>query len=573
MPEQNWQALCAARKQRQLEQIPKEWTITPPPDSQRNVLDVPRTCGLLTPRELEITDTVDVDVLLDKLRTGQWSSVEVTTAFYKRAIIAQQLTNCLTEIFIERALARAKEVDDYLKTHGKPMGPLHGLPISLKDQFCIKGLETIMGYAGWIGRVADRDSVLVEILYECGAVPFVRTNVPQTLMWGETHNHVFGRTTNPYNRYMTCGGSSGGEGALVALRGSPLGVGTDIGGSIRIPSAFCGLYGLRPSYNRLPYSGAVNSQEGQESIPSVLGPMASSPAGVRAFTKAVVDARPWRKDPLCVRKEWSEREYALGEHGGRGARMCFAVMWDNGVTKPHPPLKRAMELTKAALEAAGHTAVIDWENHRHLEIYTVGERIFAADDSLDLLKDCELSGEPLMQTMSPATDAHEYALDEPMQVTIVGERRQLTAYELWELHKEKRDLRKSHLDHWEATVARTGTGRPVDAIISPVAAYASCPHGCNSDYFYTSLCNFLDYTSHVFPVTLADKALDARAPPHAFYNGEDEAVYKLYDPELWHGMPVGLQLIGRTYEEEGVIAMTEVVDEALKKYKQSRGLR
>ncbi|OSD05700.1 general amidase [Trametes coccinea BRFM310] len=572
MPEQDWQALCAARKQRQLEQIPKEWTISPPPDSQRNVLDVPRTCGLLTPRELEITDTVNVDVLLDKLSTGQWSSVEVTTAFYKRAIIAQQLTNCLTEIFIERALARAKEVDDYLNTHGKPMGPLHGLPISLKDQFCIKGLETIMGYAGWIGRVADRDSVLVEILYECGAVPFVRTNVPQTLMWGETHNHVFGRTTNPYNRYMTCGGSSGGEGALIALRGSPLGVGTDIGGSIRIPSAFCGLYGLRPSYNRLPYSGAVNSQEGQESIPSVLGPLAGTPAGVRAFTKAVLDARPWRKDPLCVRKEWSEREYALGEHGGRGARMCFAVLWDNGVTKPHPPLRRAMEMTKAALEAAGHT-VIDWENHRHLEIYTVGERIFAADDSLDMLKDCELSGEPLMQTMSPDTDAHEYALDEPMQVTIVGERRQLTAYELWELHKEKRDLRKSHLDHWEATVARTGTGRPVDAIISPVAAYAACPHGCNSDYFYTSLCNFLDYTAHVFPVTVANKALDARAPPHAFYNREDEAVYKLYDPELWHGMPVGLQLIGRTHEEEGVIGMTEVVDEALKKYKQSRGLR
>ncbi|CDO71742.1 hypothetical protein BN946_scf184920.g26 [Trametes cinnabarina] len=475
------------------------------------------------------------------------------------------------------------------------MGPLHGLPISLKDQFCIKGLETIMGYAGWIGRVADRDSVLVEILYECGAVPFVRTNVPQTLMWPETYNHVFGRTTNPYNRSMTCGGSSGGEGALVALRGSPLGVGTDIGGSVRIPSAFCGLYGLRPSYNRLPYYGAVNSMEGQESISSVLGPMTNSLAGVRAFTKAVIDAKPWRKDPVCLRKEWNEREYALGEHGGRGGKMCFAVMWDNGVVKPHPPVKRAMELTKAALEAAGHT-VIDWENHRLLEIYTVGVRIFAADNALDMLKDCELSGEPLLKTMSPATDAHEFALDEPMQVAIVGEPKHLSAYELWELHKEKRALRKSHLDHWEATVSKTGTGRPVDAIISPVAAYASCPHGCNSNYLYTGFCNFLDYTAHVFPATFADKALDGRAPPHEFYNREDEAVYKLCeplsrvdcsevmgmltgcfryvdDPELWHGMPVGLQLIGRTHEEEGVIGMTEVVDEALKKYKQSRGLR
>ncbi|KAI0358840.1 general amidase [Trametes cingulata] len=567
MPEKDWRALCAERKQRQLEQIPEEWTITPPPDDQRNVLDVPRTCGLLTARELEITDTVNVDILLDRLRTGHWSSVEVTTAFYKRAIVAHQLTNCLTEIFIERALARAKEVDDFLKANGKPIGPLHGLPISLKDQFCLKGMETIMGYAGWIGRVADRDSVLVELLYECGAVPFVRTNVPQTLMWGETYNHVFGRTTNPYNRYMTPGGSSGGEGALVALRGSPLGVGTDIGGSVRIPSAFCGLYGLRPSYERLPYCNAVNSQEGQESISSVLGPMTNSLEGVKAFTKAIIDARPWRKDPLCVRKEWSEREYALGDHG-LGGKMCFAIMWDNGVIKPHPPLTRAMELVKKALEAAGHT-VIDWENHRHLEIYTVGEKIFAADDATDMLNDCALSGEPLIQTMSPETDAHEYALDEPMQHTIIGERRHLTAYELWQLHREKRALRKSYLDHWEATVDKTGTGRPVDAIISPAAAYAACPHGCNSDCFYTGLCNYLDYTTAVFPVTFVDKEIDKRAPPHQFLNKEDEAVYKLYDPELWHGMPVALQLIGRTQEEEGVIAMTEVVDKALKEFKSS----
>ncbi|OJT12867.1 Acetamidase [Trametes pubescens] len=569
MSEQDWKALCAERKQRQLDLIPKEWTITLPPDSQRNVLDVPRTCGLLTARELDITDTVNVAILLDNLRTGQWTSVEVTTAFYKRAIIAQQLTNCLTEIFIERALARAQEVDDYLKIHGKPIGPLHGLPISLKDQFCIKGMETIMGYAGWIGRVADRDSVLVELLYECGAVPFVRTNVPQTLMWGETYNHVFGRTTNPFNRYMAPGGSSGGEGALVALHGSPLGVGTDIGGSIRIPSAFCGLYGLRPSYDRLPYCNAVNAMEGQETISSVLGPMTNSLEGVKIFTKAIIDARPWRKDPLAVRKEWSVREYALGDHG-EGGKMCFAVMWDDGLVKPHPPLVRAMEVAKKALQAAGHT-VIDWENHRHLEIFENGQRIFVADDAQDLLNDCALSGEPLIQSMSPETDAHEYALDEPLIRTIVGERRHLSAYELWELHKQKRALRKSHLDHWEATAANTGTGRPVDAIISPAAAYAACPHGCNSDFFYTELCNFLDYTASVFPVTTVDKELDTRVAPHTFHNHEDEAVYKLYDPELWHGMPVNLQLIGRTQEEEGVIGMTEVLDKALKAFKQAEG--
>lgn len=162
--------------------------------------------------------------------------------------------NCLTEIFVERALARAAELDDALKKTGKVVGPLHGLPISLKDQICIKGLETTMGYVSWIGKYAEKNAVLVDILEECGAVPFVRTNVPQTLMvsrtysvskpvtliriqWPETFNNIFGRTTNPYNRSLTSGGSSGGEGALVALKGSPLGVGSDIGGYVSLETS------------------------------------------------------------------------------------------------------------------------------------------------------------------------------------------------------------------------------------------------------------------------------------------------------------------------------------------------
>lgn len=126
--------------------------------------------------------------------------------------------------------------------------------------------------------------------------------------------------------------------------------------SVRIPSAFCGLYTLRPSYERLPYANAVNAQEGQESISSVLGPMANSLSAVKRFTKAVLDAKPWDRDPLAVRKPWSHSEYALEEHGN-GVGMCFAIMWDNGVVKPHPPLVRAMEIVKVALEAVGHQGV------------------------------------------------------------------------------------------------------------------------------------------------------------------------------------------------------------------------
>jgi hypothetical protein len=124
-------------------------------------------------------------------------AVQLLQGFLADGVCLQ--TNCLTEIFVDRALSRAKELDAHLRNAGKVVGPLHGLPISLKDQFSMKGLETIMGefklcksatlldpvfpgYASWIGDYAEYDCALVEILYHCGAVPFVRTNVPQTLI-------------------------------------------------------------------------------------------------------------------------------------------------------------------------------------------------------------------------------------------------------------------------------------------------------------------------------------------------------------------------------------------------------
>ncbi|KAG9001108.1 hypothetical protein FRB90_011681 [Tulasnella sp. 427] len=585
MSSKNWQDIAIERKQKQESLIPPEWRIEPVPEDLLDVSSVPKSCGLLTDRELEITDTINVDVLLSKLANGTWTSVEVTKAFYKRAIIAHQLTNCLTEIFIERALDRAQQLDDFLKTNGRTVGPLHGLPISLKDQFCMKGLETIMGYVSWIGTVSDHDAAIVEILYELGANPFVRTNVPQTLMWGETFNNVFGRTTNPFNRRLTPGGSSGGEGALIALRGSPLGVGTDIGGSVRIPAGFTDIYSLRPCYARLPYEGAANVLEGQESITSAIGPMTSHISGLKIFTKAVLDAKPWNKDPLVVRKPWSDAEYGLSEHGGAGAKLCFAVMLDNGLVRPQPPVRRAMSMVVSALEEAGHK-VIDWENKLHLEIHAVNEHILSADGGEDYRTICSITGEPVLQTMMPNAeqsdphhpwDPHPTFLDEPFTITLRNAGQgAVSAYELWKLHKRKTELRKQYLDHWENTKKRTGTGRPVDAILCPVAPYPAPPHGHNrfmltapqSNDFYTCIWNNLDYAAASFPVTKVDPNLDTiESPPESFYNQEDEAVFKLYKPEVFLNAPVGLQLVGRTQEEEAVIAMTEIAVSALETWK------
>lgn len=93
---------------------------------------------------------------------------------------------------------------------------------------------------------------------------------------------------------------------------------------------------------------------GQESILSVLGPMSNSLSGLKEFMTSIIATKPWNLDPMVIRKPWDENEWNLSEHGGVGAQLCFAIMWDNGIVKPHPPLIRAMQITKDALEKAGH---------------------------------------------------------------------------------------------------------------------------------------------------------------------------------------------------------------------------
>ncbi|EJD42747.1 amidase signature enzyme [Auricularia subglabra TFB-10046 SS5] len=425
-----WEEIATAKRQERQNAIPEAWLLaeaSAPPPEQKDVLDVPRACGLLTARELKITETVDIPALLRKLASGEWSSVDVTTAYYKRAVVAQQLVNCLTEIFVERALKRAKELDEHLKATGKPVGPLHGLPVSLKDQFSIERLDTTMGkplskpsYTQWIGKPVLRNCTLVDLLLESGAVPFVRTNVPQTLMGGT---------------FIGIGGA----------------------GSMRIPSAACGLYGLRPSYHRIAYRGAVNSMIGQDAIPSVAGPLANSLEALKIFMKAVLGAQPWLKDPLVLRKPWDDGAYRLDEHGG-GAKLCFGMMWDDGSYKTTPPLRRAMEMTKQALLAAGHE-VVDWHPLHHQELVAIALRLCV------------------------------------------------------------------------------------------------------------EVFNVLDFPAAVIPVTRVDPELDVPAEKHDFRNIQDQLIYEMYTPEKFENAPVGLQVVGRTQEEEAVIAMAEVVDAAVKAYK------
>ena len=114
-----------------------------------------------------------------------------------------------------------------------------------------------------------------------------------------------------------------------------------------------GIYGFRPSYHRIPYEGSANSLEGQDSLPSVLGPLSTDLSGIKLFMQVVISHKPWLKDPRALRKHWNEDEYRLTEHGG-GKKLTFGILWHDGLIVPQPPVIRALEMTKDAVIAAGH---------------------------------------------------------------------------------------------------------------------------------------------------------------------------------------------------------------------------
>jgi amidase len=227
MATSNWQDIAKQKRDAILAAIPQDWRISNPPSVEEQPDVTKYIDQYLSKEELEIT-ACSADQIAHKCGSGEWTAEDITRAFCHRAAVAHQLLHCLHEIFFDAAIEDAKKLDAYYQENKRTKGPLHGVPISLKDQFHVKGVETSMGYVGWIGTFEGKkgtgkekvyESEMVTLLRNAGAVLYCKTSVPHTLMSGETVNNIIGYTLNPKNRRLTSGGSSGGEGALIGIRG------------------------------------------------------------------------------------------------------------------------------------------------------------------------------------------------------------------------------------------------------------------------------------------------------------------------------------------------------------------
>ncbi|NWI76572.1 VDHAP protein, partial [Dryoscopus gambensis] len=206
------------------------------------------------------------------------------------ALKVNQEVNCVTDFIhgCEDQLQKLKKQ--------KEKGLLYGIPISIKDHINCKGHISSGGMVKFLGQVKEEDSVIVQVLKHQGGIPFVKTNVPQTMINYDCSNLIFGQTLNPLNHQKSPGGSSGGEGALIAGGGSILGIGSDVAGSIRLPSSFCGLCGLKPTGNRISPPGC-NDSPFVLAVTAMLGPMARDVDSLALCMKALLCQQMFQLDP------------------------------------------------------------------------------------------------------------------------------------------------------------------------------------------------------------------------------------------------------------------------------------
>ncbi|KAJ7185021.1 amidase signature domain-containing protein [Mycena filopes] len=508
-----------------------------------DVRSAAKDCGLLTPEELEITDPArDATFLLDRMKRKELTVVQVVTAFARRAAIAHQLLSCLTEFFLDEALVRAKELDDFYERTGRLAGPLHGLPISIKDHMDVAGHKSGAGYSGDITNPpAAKHGSIAQVLYDAGAVFYCKTNLPQSIMHLETYS-FWGEVPNPYNTRLTPGGSSGGCSSLMAFGGSPMGIGSDIGGSIRSPAAACGLWTLKSTTLRVPRGSGTMPMQGADSIVSSFGPLCRSLRDVELWFSTVIGSQPWFREYDLVPLPW--RISAPPRWSGVDGRIRVGVIWDDGVVLPQPPTRRALKTLVAALKKRDSTfEVVEYQPFKHFEGVELAHELYFVDGAADVRARAAVTDEPLL----PLT---EWVITHPRV-------KDHTIHELWQLNLRRDNFRAEYLEYYNS--------QNVDVILCPVGPGPAPRLGTATYGGYTIIWNMVDYPAAAFPTGLyVDPVLDPKdSGRRDWMSAADETNSTRYEPKDFMGAPLALQLVSRRFEEEKVVQALREIEKLL----------
>ncbi|XP_078575872.1 fatty-acid amide hydrolase 1-like [Branchiostoma floridae x Branchiostoma japonicum] len=533
-------------------------------DSRRALQDVQRyvaTDDPLTASKRQEILSLTLPQLSQQLRDGQLSAVQVLQAFQEKATLENDKLNCLTEP-VPDALARAEVLD----AGGDKVGLLHGVPVSIKDNVNIKGMATTMGVTKHLDIPADEDAVIVQVLKKQGAVPFVKTNVPQTLLSMACSNPVFGETLNPVDPTRSPGGSSGGEGALIRSGGSVLGVGSDIAGSARIPAHFCGIHGFKPTAYRISPKGFKSSSPGQQGVVSAPGLLARDVDSLALGMKALLVPDMFQLDPLVVpipfRQEVGQSLYYEDK---KPMRIGYFPTLQS--CPPTPSMGRAVILAKEALEKAGHTLIVFDPPDQMYAIMDLTFRLISADGGKtfytewlkDEIIDDRIKSQVSLMTMPYYLRKIMGFLLRPIWPRVsrnLSHRLLGSIYELWQRLVEREEYIQKFLADWRE--------KELDVLLCPAFAIPACkPQHAGriiSAASYTALFNLLNFPAGVVPVTTVTEEDDRLLDDWRGYG--NDLIDRLFKQTTRGavGLPVAVQCVALPWQEEKCLRLMKEVE-------------
>ena len=450
-----------------------------------------------------------------QIREKRLSPTELAEAHLAKIERLNPKLNAFTQVDAERVRREAHEAEAALVS-SKDIGPLHGIPISIKSSLDVVGMKTESGTRLRAGHIATEDAPLVARLRKAGAIVLGVTNTPELLMAWETDNLLYGRTNSPWNLDRTPGGSSGGEAAAIAAGMSAGGVGSDGGGSIRVPAHFCGICGLKPTPGRVPATGHYPPACGPFAMIGVVGPMARTIADLRILFEVMQgpDDRDTNASPVPL--------YWQSDDEVRHLRIGYFE--DDGVTPVTPETRVAVRTAVLALRAAGFQVEAARSN--------------VLDDARALWKQFFVgAGGMLIGAMFKDSASKDRTQDQSLILKQFLEWAAadpaLTAETLLAAWIRRDEVRSNFVREM----------RKYPILLCPAAAIPAFRHGERSWKIDGKTVNYLDAWSYTEWFNLLGNPAVVVPVSHSF-----------------EGLPIGVQIVGRPWEEERVLAVAAVLE-------------
>ncbi|XP_019135084.2 fatty-acid amide hydrolase 1 [Larimichthys crocea] len=501
--------------------------------------------------------TLSLSELTKQLQEGLLSPEDVYYSYMEKTLDVNKKLNCCTGILLESF--------DQLKTvASNKKGLLYGVPVSIKENIAYKNHDSSCGVVVYLDQPAQTDSVIVEVLKRQGAIPFVKTNLPQGLLNYDCGNHIYGQTVNPHNLQKTPGGSSGGEGALIGGGGSLLGIGSDIGGSIRIPASFCGISGFKPTAGRLSSQGISPIYRGQKSVLSTSGPMAKDVDSLVLCMQALLCDHMFSLDPTVPPIPFNTQIYQSSKP------LRIGYLENDGYTYPSPSMVRGIREVKALLEQAGHTLVPYTPLKLDHILPELIVKAILADGGTTLLK--KLEGGPLHPCLG--VQVLPYYFPKWLKKTISFILKPLSprisavfnaicgvgsVADLWKQHADVEDYIQETVAEWR----RCNIDVLLCPVIGPAFNFLYCGK-LTSAVSYTMLYNLLNFPAGVVPVSTVT-AEDEEELKHSkgIYQDQWEKFFK-QAVTGGEGLPVAVQCVALPWQDELCLRFMKEVEELVK---------